>query len=221
MTQRGMTLIELMVALVIAASLGTATVMLLDSLMGVEEQVSEQTRATSQMDATFRQLQQAFKQMVMHRPVRESFGLEPAVRLEDNQLTMVQNGWYQLPNDDRPRSAMRRVSFALITPCPMLDSSSGCIVRSLRPHLDTTELDTTTNQYLLTDVSLWSISLLTQQADAVVSVNQYPLESGDNLTPAIVGVEVFVDHDRLGKIKRTFYVGQAHKPWAAMPEESE
>lgn len=248
MKQQGITLIELLIALVIAVSIGVAAVLLLDSAVGLEEQVEEQTRAVSNLDATFRQLSQGFNQTVQQRPVRRTFGQEPAIKLFENQLTLVQNGWQQLPNDERPRSSMRRVSYRLVTPCPNkpapVTSSDdapayGCIVRTISIQLDTDDVDLDSYevsafgdtsafddgiqvQYLVEDVASWAVTLLTSDGTSLNSVTEFPpqQDTGEVGTQqaSLAGVEILINHKALGTIKRTFYVGQQLQDYQAMPE---
>ncbi|WP_119394679.1 PulJ/GspJ family protein [Salinibius halmophilus] len=246
MKQQGITLIELLIALVIAVSIGVAAVVLLDSAVGLEEQIEDQTRTVSQLDATFRQLSQGFSQTVQQRPVMRTFGREPAVKLFENQLTLVQNGWQQLPNDERPRSSMRRVNYRLVTPCPNKPAPEvvnedapqyGCIVRTISTQLDTDDvaLDSfvvpaygeRTNisegiqvQYLVEDVQAWGVTLLTSDGLNLNSVNEFPPVELDVPVPPIVGVEVLINHRVLGNIKRTFYVGQGFQDFQALPEQA-
>lgn len=247
MKQQGITLIELLIALVIAVTIGVAAVALLDSAIGLEEQVEEQTRSVSNLDATFRQLSSGFRQAVQHRPVQKTFGQEPSIKLFENKLTLVQNGWQQLPNDERPRSSMRRVSYRLEQPCPngsyppseaIVDDTeaapavTGCIVRIMQSQLDTDQValdnyfigETSTYnsevqvQYLVENVKSWGITLLTGNADAVESVSEYPGEDLESPPLPVVGVEVLINHGKLGNIKRTFYVGHGLDDFQALPE---
>ena len=199
--QRGVTLVELLVALGIFALVSTASLAVLTLSLAGRDQLEAATgearrleRARSLMRADFAQL--------APRPVREEGGAVPAftggTTLPDRRpgaaqgadetvlVALTRSGWDD-PGNLRPRSELQRVSYL---------ARGGALVRRTRPYLDAAPATPAQDQVLLEGLTDVSVRFHDGQA--------WRDGAGEALPRA---VRIAFDHPGLGPTRHDFLVG--------------
>ena len=206
--QRGLTLVEMLVALGIFAMIGTASVAVVGIALSGQEQLSAQTGALGAIERA-RSLLRADLMQAVDRPVREG-GLgagggsreAPALAggdalppdAEDEALgtlllTLTRGGWDN-PGDARPRSELQRVEYRL---------RGDALVRRTRPYLDAAPQTPHTEQVILEGVEAAEAAFWDGQAWRPGFASQ----NGDAFPPA---VRLVLDTRAYGRLTNDFLV---------------
>lgn len=92
-TERGFTLLELLIVLGILSFLGVASFNMAGSGMRLQKNIAAQSDALEDAVRVWQWLERDFEQMV-NRPIRDSLGdVQSAVFLQNNQLLLSKSGW--------------------------------------------------------------------------------------------------------------------------------
>lgn len=109
---RGFTLVELLVVVVIIAIMGTASYDMLGTSMRLEARTAEHSQGLEQLTRTFHWLQQDAEQYI-ERPIRDELGeSEPSLMVQDELLSLTHLGWANPLQAQR--STVQRVSYRLV-----------------------------------------------------------------------------------------------------------
>ena len=200
--QRGLTLVEMLVALGIFSLIGTASVAVIGVALSGQTQLEAQTEALGRLERT-RALLRADLAQVVDRPVREPDGRDGAAFaggdalpeiLSDEALgvpllVLTRGGWTN-PGDARPRSELQRVEYRL---------RDGILIRRSRPFLDAANDTPHTEQVLLDGLDDASAAFWDGQA-------WRPGFAGEDGTPFPPAMRLTLQHPAYGALTNDFLV---------------
>ena len=153
--QRGLTLLEVLVAVAIFAGMYVAAQIFFNSALDGRGNLERNAAELESMQRTLLMLTQDVEQMVA-RPVRDAFGdHQPAVRGDDAYMELTRLGWAN-PFDLRQRSQMQRVAWLL---------DDGRLIRRYWPTEDTDVGVEPRDVVLLEGVESFTVRFLDQTAD--------------------------------------------------------
>lgn len=143
---KGFTLVELLLALAIAALISMGTVFMFNTSLRAKEVVEEQSSSFAAMNRAMRIIEQDFIQASAYREVKDPYGdyVNP-VHLNFDGLYLTRHGWTNSRFQTFERSTLQHIHYRLAEPgselCPYLENDEendlgGCLIRSYRPHLD-------------------------------------------------------------------------------------
>lgn len=143
---KGFTLVELLIALAIAAIISVGTLFLFNTSLNAKDIVEEQSTVFAQTNRMMRVIEQDFIQIAPFRSVRDPYGeFQKAIQLTYEGLFITRNGWANSRLLPTERSTLQRVHYRLAEPgselCPWLERDEdndlgGCLIRSFKTHLD-------------------------------------------------------------------------------------
>lgn len=161
-SNRGLTLIELLIALAIGSIIAIGTFRLFNASVTTRDTLTLQTEEITQLSRALKVIEQDFLQLAPMRQVKDAYGdYEAAISLNYDGLQITRNGWAVSPVMRYERSTLQRVRYSLeeegSESCPWLESEESeetqyCLVRSYRAHLDDNGDLTWYNQMLLRPV---------------------------------------------------------------------
>ncbi|MGH8127983.1 MAG: type II secretion system minor pseudopilin GspJ [Gammaproteobacteria bacterium] len=191
---RGFTLIEILVAVVVLAIMAVAAYAGLNAIIHVRESSQQSMQQFQKLQIAMVTLTRDLQQAIA-RPIRHASGdIAPGMLGSDNNvpvLLFTRNG---RPNPlQKPRSSLERIAYGV---------DGDQLVRYSYPVLDRTVESTPLRQVLLKNVTAFTVSFMDQFGQ--VSPNWPPLNSEahkyDRIDP--VAITVTLDTKRWGKIKR-------------------
>ena len=200
--QRGLTLVEMLVALGIFSLIGTASVAVIGVALSGQTQLEAQTDALGRLERT-RALLRADLAQAVNRPVREPDGQDGAAfaggdalpeALSDETLgtlllVLTRGGWAN-PGDARPRAELQRVEYRL---------RGDALIRRTRPFLDAAEGTPHTEQVLLNGLGEARAAFWDGQA-------WRPGFVGAESAPFPPAVRVILEHPTYGTLTNDFLV---------------
>ena len=213
-TQKGLTLVEVMVALMVFALIAAACVYALQ--MGVNSR--EQLEAA---DADLKEVQLArilIKEdlaQVVNRSVRDSFGVaKPSAfaggqitfggRAEDDEeilVEFVRGGWLN-PNAQNPRSTLQHVQYIF---------TDGALVRRARLYLDETENADVIERVLFAELDDASADFLSGQNRGELEwADAWPVSGAASGPPK--AVRISLSSEKLGDLEQLFWIGDVGAP---------
>jgi general secretion pathway protein J len=146
MRHYGFTLVELLIALAIAAIISVGTLFLFNTSLNSKDVVEEQSTVFAQTNRMMRIVEQDFIQLSPFRSVRDPYGeFQKPIQLTFEGLFFTRNGWANSRLLPTERSTLQRVHYRLAEPgsdlCPWLENEEendlgGCLIRSYKTHLD-------------------------------------------------------------------------------------
>ena len=201
--QRGLTLVEMLVALGIFALVGTASVAVISLALDGQTQLEAQTDALGEVER-LRALLRADLAQSIERSAREGTGetlpamgggdalpLDPrADELGDLLLVLTRTGWDN-PGALRPRSELQRVEYRL---------RDDALIRRTRPYLDAAPETPHTEQLLLEGIGAVEIAFWDGQT-------WRPGFAGDDTAPFPPAVRLAFDHPAYARLTNDFLVG--------------
>lgn len=201
--QRGVTLIELLVALGIFALIGSASIGVLSLALAGRDQLDAATDEARTLERA-RSLMRADLMQIAPRPVREEEGAAPAFAggpaLADRRpgdtrvaadetvlLSLTRTGWDD-PSNLRPRPELQRVTYL---------TREGELIRRTRPYLDAAPDTPSQDQVLLSDLT--DVSVGFHDGDA--------WRDGAEDAELPQAVRIAFDHPTLGPVRNDFLAG--------------
>ncbi|MDX1599015.1 MAG: type II secretion system minor pseudopilin GspJ [Marinobacter sp.] len=200
MSQRGFTLMEVLIAVTITAVIGLGVWQVLSGVVLSRDRVNEVADEFDQIQRTMLLLERDLIQVV-NRPVRDMYGdYKPALTSREDSFALVltRQGWRN-PLGTR-RSSLQRAGWEY----------TGEELRRRRwVTLDQGQEENSQDVLLLSDVTSFEIRFLDQQrawtdgwptAEAMTTLT--PGERPE--LPLPLGIEVTLEHERFGELTRTF-----------------
>jgi general secretion pathway protein J len=209
--QRGLTLPELLIALLIFALISGAAVYALRLSVEGREQLEEADRDLRDMQVTRLIVKQDLANIVL-RSVRDEFGkpypapflggdgLSFLPRVDGERLLMafVRRGWDN-PDDLAPRPTLQAVEYLIV---------GDALVRRIRPYLDDARGQKRTDRVLLGDVSSIRINFYAggETSAGLNYVDLWPAPQGVGEAPEAIRLTVATK--RFGEIEQLFWIGK-------------
>ncbi|NOX83517.1 MAG: type II secretion system minor pseudopilin GspJ [Alphaproteobacteria bacterium] len=206
--QRGFSLPELLVALLIFATLSSVAVYVLRLSIDARDQIGAADARLSAMETARAIMQDDLAQVAM-RPVRDAFGasMGPAFQggdaLANNAsadetplMAFVRRGWKN-PGWAAPRSSLQYVEYVV---------TDNTLVRRVRPYLDDARGQPATNRVLFSDVmDVDAVFLLGETSGRLEWVQLWPVDGGETSIPR--AVEITMETERYGALRQLFWIG--------------
>ncbi|MEX2476003.1 type II secretion system minor pseudopilin GspJ [Marinobacter sp.] len=200
MSQKGFTLMEVLIAVTITAVIGLGVWQVISSVVLSRDRVNEAADAFDQVQRTMLLLERDLTQLV-NRPVRDMYGdFQPALtsREDEFELILTRQGWRN-PLGTR-RSSLQRAGWEY----------TGEELR--RRHwltVDQAQEDNSRDLLVLPDVTSFEVRFL--DSDRNWSDGWPTEEAMANLSPGSrpeipmpIGIEITLEHEQFGELARTF-----------------
>ncbi|MCB2098657.1 MAG: type II secretion system minor pseudopilin GspJ [Parvularculaceae bacterium] len=210
-SQRGLTLPELLIALLVFAMISGAAVYALRLSVEGREQLEEADNDIRAMQMTRLILKQDLAGVV-NRTVRDEFGnrypgpflggdglsFRPHVDGERLLMAFVRRGW-QNPDDRAPRSTLQAVEYLIV---------GDDLVRRARPYLDDARGQPRIDRVLIEDVGDLKIGFFTGQETSagLVYSDIWPAPQGQGEAPEAIRLEFSTP--RFGEVEQIFWLGK-------------
>lgn len=209
--QRGVTLLELLIALAIFAFISSAAVYALRLAVDGRAQFDESDDRLRRWQIARLIMREDLAQL-SPRVVRDEFGdrqgaafllgraLEgrPPVAGERPLAAFVRRGWDN-PNFEAPRSELQYVEYLL---------KDGAIVRRTRPYLDAARDHAESDRVLFADVERARVEALAGETSRGLEwIEAWPGPGGDVTAPAPRAVRLTLVSDDYGEIEQLFWIG--------------
>ncbi len=200
MSQRGFTLMEVLIAVTITAVIGLGVWQVLSGVVLSRDRVNEVADEFDQLQRTMLLLERDLTQIV-NRPVRDMYGdYKPALTSREDSFALVltRQGWRN-PLGTR-RSSLQRAGW---------EYTGEELRRRHWVTLDQGQEENSQDVLLLSDVTSFEIGFLDQQRKWS---DGWPTEEAmASLTPGTrpdlplpLGIEITLEHERFGELVRTF-----------------
>ncbi|WP_031549648.1 type II secretion system minor pseudopilin GspJ [Parvularcula oceani] len=197
--QRGLTLVELLVALGIFALVSAASIAVFSLAIGSRAQLEEATDETMRLERARALIRSDLAQLVP-RPVQESgearasfVGGTAILEGADDEtvlMALTRSGWSN-PGAARPRAELQRVEYVL---------REGSLIRRSRPFLDAVEATPRTEQVLLAGVEAADMRFFDGDS-------WRPGFSAPSGQPGPRAVRLEMIHPRFGPLRQDFLAG--------------
>lgn len=219
MTMRGFTLLEVLVAVAITASIGVGATQLLSSIIDGKRR----TDARSEQLAALQRFNQVVSRDVsqfISRPIRDEYGdKKPPMVLSGSQylIEFSRAGWRDSPIGDTLRSTLQRVAYGLESlesdACKpalerlqewRLNTDGDCLVRYYWSVLDRAPDSEPKTQVLLDQVVSLKIDVLGHVSDSDDWFSEWPPLSTNGKKPYLRALKMQLEFDRLGDVERVW-----------------
>lgn len=207
--ERGLTLVELLVALLVFSFVASAAVLALRLGVEARDQLELADDRLSQFEIARLMLKDDLAQLV-NRPVRDEFGdtsgamfrggevlrLRNPVEGERRLMAFVRAGWAN-PGATAPRSSLQYVEYL---------EKDGALVRRIRPFLDDARDQPEFDRVLIDGVSGITVSFLQGNARGALDwADRWPPAAG---APAPEAIALDVTDPRFGEVRQMFWIGK-------------
>jgi len=212
--QRGVTLPELLIALLVFAMISSAGVYALRLAVDGKEQLDASDAMLREWRLARIMIRQDMAQLAP-RTVRDEFGQQQnaaflggagfaaraPVAGEEPLAGFVRRGWTN-PEDAAPRPALQYVEYIL---------KEGDVVRRTRAYLDAARNQPSTDRVLFAGVDNVRISFLAgETSEELQWSTMWPTPGAANFAPLAIRLEF--ESDRIGPVEQLFWVGAIHDP---------
>lgn len=210
-SQRGLTLPELLIALLVFAMISGAAVYALRLSVEGREQLEEADKDIREMQI-MRQIVKQDLAGVVNRIVRDEFGnpypaaflggaglsFRQPVEGERTLMAFVRRGWTN-PGDRAPRSTLQAVEYLI---------KGEDLVRRVRPYLDDARGQPRIDRLLLTKVADVEIGFATgeETSSGLVYSDLWPRPGQGSAPPA---VKLTLTTERFGEVEQLFWLGNS------------
>lgn len=202
MSEKGFTLMEVLIAVAITAVIGLGVWQVLSGVVLSRDRVNEAADAFDQLQRTMLLLERDLTQLV-NRPVRDMYGdYKPSLtsREDEFDLVLTRQGWRN-PLGTR-RSSLQRAAW---------EYTGEELRRRQWLTLDQGQEDNSQDLQVLADVTAFEIRFLDGERNW--SDGWPPEEALANLSPGArpdfpmpAGIEITLEHERFGEMVRTFAI---------------
>ncbi|MFQ3230680.1 type II secretion system minor pseudopilin GspJ [Reinekea sp.] len=213
--QKGLTLIELLIAMAISAIIAVVSFRLFSISVDTKKNVEAQSNLFTELARTMRVIERDFSQLAPYRKVRTPYGeYNEFLTLDFEGLQLTRNGWAVSPYQTYQRSTLQRVQYRLAPRGSELCAYSStnetlntpCLVRSFTVQLDDDGSLQWRHQILSEHIS--SLEWLFLVVDETTGEGQLVSELPENYDPAISvplqvkAVEINIELDDGREFKR-------------------
>ena len=215
--QKGLTLVELLIALLIFALIASAAVYALRLSANARDQLEEANSEIGEIEIARMVMKEDFA-LSLARPVRDAYGApagpaflggmetlrRPSVVGERLLVAFVRSGWLN-PEGAAPRSSLQYVEYV---------EKDGALIRRSRAYLDDARGQAPVERALISDAGEISVSFLAGQTPSdLLWVEGWP-------APATAGasggppkaVAITATLPRIGEIRQLFWIGEIAAP---------
>ena len=207
--QKGFTLVELMIALLVFSFVATTGVYTLRIGANAKEQLEASQKSIQQIEVTRALLKSDFMQMTT-RIVRDEFGARgtswfyggashprSAVNSDDRILVSFVRGGWTNPEAAQSRSTLQRVSYL---------EREGKLIRRVRPYLDEARGQPFAERVLLEDASDLDFEFLRGEISGRFDwVSDWPTGGSGGGSP--IAAALTFSNRRFGEIRMQFWIG--------------
>lgn len=211
LSQRGLTLPELLIALLVFAMISGAAVYALRLSVEGREQLEEADRDIREMQVMRQVMKQDLAGVVL-RTIRDDFGnsypaaflggkglaFRPPVEGERTLMLFVRRGWMN-PDGRAPRPTLQAVEYLI---------KGEDLVRRVRPYLDDARGQPRIDRVLLTKVADVDVGFATgeETSSGLVYSDLWPRPGESSAPPAI---RLTMTTARFGRIEQLFWLGRS------------
>lgn len=213
-SQKGLTLLEVLIALSIFALIGVASFRVLSAVIESQRTAEQHSTMMNQFNTVMNILDNDFQQLA-ERPVRTTADApsiySPPLSLneDDYPLIVTRAGWRNPLK--LSRSTFQRVAYSIGPHPKSTDKNSQFfeddVVYLLRhhwPHLDVDKEQTPLTRPLLANVNGFSVQVLD---DNFIKHTKWPPElSPSDPVPELIAIELSFDHEELGQVIKRYKV---------------
>lgn len=207
--QKGLTLVELLIALFIFTLIASAAVYALRLSVDARDQLAKANSEIGEIE-TARMLMKEDFALAVARPVRDAYGApagpaflggletlrRPSVVGERLLAAFVRSGWAN-PKGEAPRSNLQYVEYI---------EKDGALIRRSRPYLDDARGQPVADRVLLSRASEMRISFLAGQTAAGLEwADGWPLPGAAGGPPKAVALTAALP--RVGFLRQLFWIG--------------
>lgn len=211
-SQRGLTLPELLIALLIFAMISGASVYALRLSVEGRDQLEEADAAIRDMQIARLIIKQDLATVAL-RTVRDEFGvpapapflggaglaLRKPVEGETLLLAFVRRGW-ENPGDVAPRPSLQAVEYLVV---------ADKVVRRVRPYLDDASGQPRTDRVLFSDVTSVKIGFYAGEVSGRINwADLWPQGCAGALCPPPEAVQLTMTTARFGELEQLFWIGE-------------
>lgn len=219
-TEKGFTLLEVLIAVFITSMISLGVWQVMNTLMNSREGIERVSGAFRDVQQTVSLLERDLLQAVK-RPVKDAYGERlPALtsRINGSELELTRQGWRN-PLGDK-RSELQRVAWEY-------DELEERLIRRYWPVLDRAQGTRSREQELLGNVESVEVQFRDSNGQWL---SQWPGDSGDSSgfadaegtevlrMPMPRAVEVVIEHDRFGTLRRVVALGEPMAMGAQVPD---
>lgn len=210
-SQRGLTLPELLIALLVFAMISGAAVYALRLSVEGREQLESADSDIRDMQI-MRQIVKQDLASIVPRTVRDEFGnpypapflggsglsFRPPVEGERSLLIFVRRGW-ENPDGRAPRSTLQAVEYLVV---------GDDLVRRIRPYLDDARGQPRTDRVLIADVADVGIGFYigAEASAGLVFADLWPAQAGQSTAPE--AIRLTLTTKRFGRVEQLFRIGK-------------
>lgn len=214
--QGGFTLLEVLVAVFITSMISLGVWQVMNTLMASRDGIERVSGAFRNVQQTLSLFERDLLQAVK-RPVKDAYGEPvPALtsRINNGDIVLTRQGWRN-PLGER-RSELQRVAWEY-------DDLEEQLVRRYWPVLDRAQNTESREQRLLKNVSSLEVRFLqgTEQWRKKWPADDSAMEDAEGNAvlelPMPRAVEVVIEHERFGTLRRVVMLGEPVAPKSAMP----
>lgn len=209
--QRGFSLPELLVALLIFSVISTAAVYILRLSIDAREQVSEVNNRLSSIELARNLIKNDLAQIVI-RPVRDEYGFPSGPAFQGGEfvdselsrnnetriLAFVRRGWLN-PDSIAPRSSLQYVEYLI---------QGNRLIRRTRPYLDDARGQKNIDHILLKDVSSVKIGFVRGETSRGLDITESWPVSDNIYTSPPKAIELRAVFERYGELRQLFWIGE-------------
>ncbi len=215
--QKGLTLVELLIALLVFAFIASAAVYALRLSVNARDQLAAVNSEIGEIEIARMVMKEDFA-LSVPRPVRDAYGApagpaflggmetlrRPSVLGERLLVAFVRSGWSN-PEAAAPRSSLQYVEYI---------EKDGALIRRSRAYLDDARGQTPVERVLIAEAGAVSVSFLAGQTPSdLLWAEGWPapgISGASSGSPKAVAVTATLP--RLGEVRQLFWIGEMAAP---------
>lgn len=211
-TQRGFSMPELLVSLLVFATISAAAVYVLRLSVDARDQLEAANERLAGLEIARSLIKDDLAQVAI-RPVRDEYGYSAGPAFQGGEvidaklaqdgearmLALVRRGWAN-PELDAPRSTLQYVEYIL---------RDDELIRRTRPYVDDARNQPRSERLLLSGVRSMTIGFLRGETSRGLDwLDLWPAASDDAYAPPPRAIEITIETDRYGELTQLFWIGE-------------